>query len=315
MAFTKKSKSLGYGIILTLLAYLLFAGASALVRLFEKGFPTIEIVFFQSLIPFLFFVPIVFSNKISELKPIAIYPHLLRDLAGLASYFTYFLSIKYLGLIDATVLSYTAPFYIPFIWNVWTKEKIPKEIWWAIGLGFIGIVLILKPGTSIFNSLSFIGILSGLLCALALTSISILNRKKERTRNTIFYNFLLSTTISLPFCVLFWKTPTLIEWLLLLGVGFFTLIGQILLTEAYKYGAASFLSPISYSIIIYTATISWIFFSILPDWLSLIGMLCVIIGGTLTFILTSKPKKLRDIFVADNRYPKKKWWKFRKKNR
>ena len=80
--------------------------------------------------------------------------------------------------------------------------------------------------------------------------------------------------------------------LLLLGVGFFTLIGQVLLTEAYKYGAAAFLSPISYSIIIYTSMISWIFFSALPGISSLIGMLCVIIGGVLTFVLTAKPKKI-----------------------
>lgn len=306
-------KSLGYGISLTLLAYLLFASAGALVRLFDKGFPTVEILFFQSIIPFLFFLPIVLSNNISELKPVAITPHLLRDLSGLTSYFTYFLAIKYLGLVDATVLSYTAPFYIPFIWNIWTKEKIPKEVWWAIGLGFVGILLILKPGSSIFNKLSFVGIISGMLSALALTSVSFLNRKKEKVRNTIFFNFLVSTLLSLPFCILSWKTPTFTEWLLLLGVGFFTLIGQIFLTEAFKYGAASFLSPMSYSIIIYTSVISWIFFNVLPGFISLIGILCVIAGGTLTFFFTAKPKNFAQLFQANGSLPKKKWWQFWKK--
>ena len=314
MGFAKEKKSLSYGIILTLIAYLAFAAASAFVRPLGKDFPTIEIIFFQSLISFLCFIPIVFSHNISLLKPVAIFPHLLRDLGGLSSYFTYFLAIKYLGLVDATVLSYTAPFYIPFIWNLWTKEKIPKEIWWAIGLGFIGILLILKPGTSIFSPLSFIGIMSGIFSAFALVALSMLNRKKELSRNTIFYNFFVSTSLSLPFCILSWKTPSLTQLVLLLGIGFFTLIGQILLTEAYKYGAASFLSPISYSIIIYTSMISWIFFSALPGPSSFIGMLCVIAGGTLTYVLTAKPKKLRDLFEAKNHVPQKKWWLFWKKN-
>ena len=176
----KEKKTLSYGIVLTLFAYLAFASASALVRPLGKEFPTIEIIFFQSLIPFLFFAPIVFSKNLSLLKPVAILPHLLRDLGGLSSYFTYFLAIKYLGLVDATVLSYTAPFYIPFMWNIWTKEKIPAEVWWAIGLGFVGVLLILKPGTSIFSSLSFIGIMSGILSAIALVSLSMLNKKNEK---------------------------------------------------------------------------------------------------------------------------------------
>lgn len=308
-----KHSSLGYGIILTLLAYASFATCSALVRGINQGLPTIEIIFFQSTICLLFLLPSLYYKKgLAKLKPVAIFPHLIRDISGASSYFFYFLAIKYLGLIDATVLSYTAPFYIPFFWKIWAKEPIPKEIFWAISLGFLGIILILKPGASIFSLYSWIGIFSGMLSALALTGVSMLHKKKERVENVLFYMFLTSTAISTPLVIISWKNPDFTQLFLLLGIGFFTFVGQILLTKAYKYGSASYLSPISYSAIIYTSFISYLFFNTPPGWINFIGSICVIAGGTLTYLLEKKPKNLAEALEA-NPFPRKPWWKFWKK--
>ena len=313
MRFVRENPSLSYGIFLTLIAYILFAICSSFVRILGKDFPTIEIILFQSVVPFICLLPIIFSHKISYLKPVAILPHIIRDISGFASYFSYFLAIKYLGLIDATVLTYTAPFYMPIIWSIWTKEKIPKEVWWAIGLGFIGVLLILKPGSTIFNPKSIIGIVAGIFSALVLASISILNRKKELLTNTLFYNFIISTIISLPFAIISWKHPSLLQWAILLGVGFTTFLGQLLLTEAYRHGAAAYLSPMSYSIIIYTSMVSWMFFNNLPGWVTVIGIFLVVIGGTMTFMLRKRPQKIVKVFEANNNMPKHPWWKFWKK--
>ena len=309
MKFVRDNPSLGYGIFLTLIAYVMFAICSAFVRVLGEDFPTIEIILFQSIIPFLCLLPIVLSHHISSLKPVAITPHIIRDIGGLLSYFFYFLAIKYLGLIDATVLTYTAPFYIPIICYIWTKEKIHKETLWAIALGFLGVLLILKPGSSIFNPLSIIGILAGIFSAIVLVSISILNKKRELLTNTLFYNFLTATIISLPIAILSWKHPTFIQWALLLGIGLSTFIGQIFLTTAYRHGAAAYLSPMSYSIIIYISMISWIFFKSLPGWLSFVGILFVVIGGTITFVLRKHPPTISQSLKA-NHIHKKPWWKF-----
>lgn len=144
MKFKTETPSFSFGIFLTLVTYLLFATCSTFVRILGKNFPTIEIVFFQALIPLICLIPMLLKNGISHLKPIAITPHLIRDINGVLGYFAYFFAIKYIGLVDATVLTYSAPFYIPIIWSIWTKEKVQKEVWWTILLGFIGIIFILK---------------------------------------------------------------------------------------------------------------------------------------------------------------------------
>jgi drug/metabolite transporter (DMT)-like permease len=313
MKFKPENPSLKYGVFLTLTAYLLFAICSTCVKLLGDQFPTIEIVFFQSIIPLICIAPTIFTHKLYLLKPVSIKDHLIRDISGIASYFAYFFAIKYLGLVDATVLTYTAPFYIPIIWSIWTKEKISKNVWWTILLGFIGILFILKPGPGIIKLNSFIGILAGILSALALAAISMLNKKRELLTNILFYNFLVSALIALPFALITWQAPSLIEISLLLGVGLSTFLGQILLTEAYRHGTASFLSPLSYSIVIYTAFISWGLLKNPPGWLSFIGILFVVFGGTLSFIFREKPENVSEIFTKTNSTEAPPWWKVWKK--
>lgn len=303
MKFDSK-KSIFLGIILTIIAYIFFSASSAFVKMVAHDIPTIEVVFFQTFVPLIMIIPLILKNNIKSLKPKSISAHFVRDVMGIASYFCYFYAIKYIGLVDATVLTYTAPFYIPIIWSLWTKDKIKKEIWWSICLGFIGILIILKPGTEIFHMASFIGILAGILSALALTSIGVLNVRKESLTNTLFYYFLVSSVIAFPFMWFDWINPTTYQLYLLMAIGVTNFFGQILLTKAYTYGTASFLSPLSYTIVIFTAFISWIFFKNPPGWISLLGILFIVIGGTLTVILKKKPKNIQEVFEEDNKIKK-----------
>jgi len=86
--------------------------------------------------------------------------------------------------------------------------------------------------------------------------------------------------------------PTCTEWLLLIGVGTLTAIFQLLLTEAYRHEKASFLSPLSYTVIIFATVIGYILFDIVPTLLTIIGGFLIIVGGALTYILDVKPPSL-----------------------
>lgn len=86
------------------------------------------------------------------------------------------------------------------------------------------------------------------------------------------------------------------QWIFLISIGILLAIGQLLLTTAYMHGTASFLSPISYSMIIFTGLISWMFFKQMPGWLSFIGTVLIVIGGTISYIIKVKPEKFIEIF-------------------
>jgi len=297
MRLGPKTPNLLFGIVLTIGAYLCFAISAAIVRLIDIKIPTVQILFIQSIISVIFIAPLFIKKRLYSVKKELIKLHLIRSISGVSSFFCYFFAIKKMNLVDATVLTYTAPFYTPIIWMLFAKEKkIEKGIWWTIILGFIGIALILKPSEKILKAGSMIGISAGILGSIALVSIRLLNQKLESLLRTLFYYFFISALITVPFAILNWTYPSSIEWKLLISIGLLMAFGQLLLTTAYMHGTASFLSPISYSMIIFTGLISWIFFKQIPGYLSFIGTSLIIIGGSISYIIKVKPVKFIEIF-------------------
>ncbi|MBU6447196.1 MAG: DMT family transporter, partial [Verrucomicrobia bacterium] len=212
--------------------------------------------------------------------------------------------IRYLNLTDATTLNYTAPVFVPIIWWIWTQEKIDRHVWWSILIGFVGVAVILNPSRHIFQEGFLFGLLAGVLSAVAFASLRILNLNREPMSRTLFYYFLFGTLFSAPFAILYWVTPTGVQWFKIIGVGLATVMAQMLLTVAYRYGTASFLSPLGYSTVIYAGLISWLLFHVPPSLRTILGTALIVVGGTLTFLLQKRPKKLADTLTVPD--PKEK---------
>lgn len=293
------------GIAITLVAYLFFSIASALVWNFGTRFPTIQIIFMQNAISLLCILPIALRKGLYHLaKTSELRLHLMRDLFGVSSYFLFFLAIRYLNLVDATTLNFSAPFFVPFVWWIWRHEKIERHIWYSIIIGFIGAAIILNPSKELFQLGFVFGLFAGICAAIALASVRILNLNKEPMSRTLFYFFAFGSAISLPFAWAVWTSPSKIEWICALGIGIATALGQILLTIAFRYGTASYLSPLGYTTVIYNALISYFIYNQALSWRSFAGTALIILGGTLTYLMRKKPKSVIQTFA--NTPPKKK---------
>lgn len=287
---------LKWGIVLVLIACLFFAAASCLVYYFRGRFPTIQIIFIQNIVSLICILPLALRKGLSKIKTKEWRLHIFRDVLGVSSYFFYFLAIRYLNLVDATTLNYTTPFFIPFIWRIWQKEKIQPAVWWSIVIGFIGVGIILNPSKEIFQLGFLFGLLAGILSAIALVAVRLLNVRHEPMSRTLFYYFSIGTLMSFPFASVMWVPPIEEEWLLAAGIGGATAIAQILLTIAYRYGTASFLSPLAYVTVIYNAIIATIAFDQELGWRSFIGSALIIAGGTMTYLLKKKPTTVLEMF-------------------
>src|SRR3990167_8995166 len=235
MKHEENPSRLGLGITIALVAYIFFVIASSIVWSFKKQFPTIQIIFFLSLISLLSISPVALRKGIKHLKTNHFPIHLLRDIAGMLSYFLYFVAIRYLNLTDATTLNYTSPFFVPIIWWIWMREKIDLHIWWSIIIGFLGVAGILNPSRQIFQEGFVFGLFAGIFSAIAFTALRLLNLKKEPMSRTLFYYFLFGTLFSAPFTWIYWVSPSGLQWLKVAGVGFATVTAQMLLTIAYRY--------------------------------------------------------------------------------
>lgn len=293
-----------FGISICLVAYIFFVTASTLVWNFGIRFPTVQIIFIQNVVSLLCILPIALRHGVKRLQTQVLSEHLIRDLFGIGSYYLYFLAIRTLDLVDATTLNYTAPFFVPLVWWIWMKQKVGTHVWWSIIVGFIGAAVILNPTRQIFQLGFVFGLFAGISSAVAFCALRILNMRLEPMSRTLFYYFAFGTVVTFPFAWASWVSPTAIEWVEAIGVGVATALAQLLLTIAYRYGTASYLSPLGYAALIYAVIVSWAFFDIPPTWRSLIGTILIIIGGTVTYVLKKNPETIQETFQTPN--PKEK---------
>jgi drug/metabolite transporter (DMT)-like permease len=292
------------GIFISLCAYFFFICASTMVWNFAEDFPTIQIIFMQNCVSFVCILPIALRKGIRRMKTEFPSDHLIRDLFGVGSYYLYFLAIRYLNLMDATTLNYTAPFFVPLIWWIWMKQKVGAHVWWSIIVGFIGVAVILNPSRQMFQLGFMYGLFAGIAAATALCAVRVLNIRREPMSRTLFYYFSFGAILSCPFAWAVWETPSLVEWGMLSAIGVATVLGQIFLTISYRYGTAAYLSPLGYSTVIYAGLISWIIFHQPPTIRSVLGTILIVVGGTITYVLKTKPSSFVKTFEAPKSHDK-----------
>jgi drug/metabolite transporter (DMT)-like permease len=269
------------GALLMLASGLLFSAMGALVKYMSAHLPNEMVVFFRSAMGLLALLPWVLHRGIGHLKTKNLRGHLWRGLAGVSAMYCYFYAIAHLPLAEATLLNYSTPLFVPFIAAAWLGEKISRKIWTAIITGFVGIVLILKPGLDLFTPVSLIGVAAGMFAALAMVSIRRLTHT-EPTFRIVYYFSLVCTAVSAVPLAWRWQTPDPGLWALLIGMGALASLAQLLLTRAYSHAPAAQVGPFTYSTVVFAAAIGWIFWGEIPDLLSFGGTALVCLAGIMT---------------------------------
>jgi drug/metabolite transporter (DMT)-like permease len=172
--------------------------------------------------------------------------------------------------------------------------KTPHKVWIGIALGFIGIALILRPSPLVALQPSLLGLASGITAAGSIITIRFMT-KSIPVLSILFYNFLIGTAVSailLPFAWIPFDNETLI---FLICVGIFGSIYYFLSTISYAKAPVRITSSLSFLQIIFGLIADWLIWNHTPDWISILGIVAVILGGVLTIyygqkeLVTKKP--------------------------
>jgi drug/metabolite transporter (DMT)-like permease len=265
------------GCIFAMLAELCFVGMGSLVKLLSEDLPSQNILFFRNLFGLLLLMPLIFKLGIKTLRTENLNWHFLRSLAGVSAMYCFFYALSELPLADAMLLKISAPLFIPIIAFVWLSEHISLRAIMAIMIGFLGVVLVLKP-TGAIHIASIAGLMGGALAALAKVTIRRMSAS-EPTSRIVFYFGLISLSISAIPMFWYWQNPDNREWLLLILLGAFGTIGQLFLTKSYLLAPASRIAPFTYSSILFAAIIGWMFWGEVATWLTVSGALLIIVAG------------------------------------
>ena len=275
-----QQKNLLIGAAWMLAASFSFSIMGAVIRTLSLTFNNESIVFFRSLFGLLLLLPWRLGQSPS-LGTDQLSGHLARAFFGLSAMYCFFYAISKLNLATAVLLNFSAPMFIPIFAWILLKEPSSRRIWIAIGVGFLGILFILKPSQGLWNSAALIGTCSGILAAMAMIFVRKLGRTEPASR-TLFYFTMLSTLGSAIPMLLFGKMPQLQHLPLLLLLGISANAGQYMLIRAYQMAPAPQIGPFSYSAVLFAAILGWWMWAEVPDQYSLIGTVLVIAAGILT---------------------------------
>jgi drug/metabolite transporter (DMT)-like permease len=259
---------------------LLFASMAASVGVVARELPNAPIVFFRHFIMLAFLLPWLWREGRRALETGDLRGHVVRGLAGVSAVGCYFFAIARLRLADAVLLNQSMPLFIPLVERAWLGERIPKPLWGVLALGFAGLVVILRPGTGVFEPAALVGVCSAVFASVSQVGIRRLTRTEPVTR-IVFYFGLVGSAAALPPAAWWWKAPSAFTWAILLLMGLFATVGQMTLTRAYLHAPAASVGPFLYAGPVFAGLLDWLLWDRLPDALFVVGATVVILAATL----------------------------------
>jgi drug/metabolite transporter (DMT)-like permease len=260
---------------------LLFALMSVAVKVASASLPNVVVVFFRSGFGLLTLLPFIVGV---DLRTTQVREHLIRSLAGIASMYCFFYTLAHMRLADAVLLNYSLPIFIPFVESAWLGEEFPRRLWTPVLVGFLGVIVILRPGSGVMEPVALLGVASALFAAVAQVGVRRLTRTEPVPR-IVFYFAITATLLSAVPAAGSWQAPHGIVWVAALAMGATATGGQLAMTRAYAHAPAARVGPFVYSAVVFAAALDWLFWRKLPDAFTVAGGVLVAGAGILSLRL------------------------------
>lgn len=268
------------GIVYMLMAVSLFGCMDTLVKWLSNSYPTVQIMFFRSLCAFPPILIMVLRSPggFALLRTTQLMGHGARSMLGLAAMLCFFFSYTLMPLADVTAIAFAGPIFIACL-SVWLLgEKVGLHRWSAIIVGFIGMIVIVRPGAGMLESGALIVVAATFFYALAMIQIRKLSRSEPAASIAFWFTAFCTvfTSLALPF---FWVTPAWSDLPLLVGVGLIGGAAQFCMSRGYSLAPASVAAPFDYTHLIWSVLFGWYIWGDFPDLQTWIGCAIVIASG------------------------------------
>ena len=279
-----KNQSIVRGAFFIVASELSFAFSAAIIKQVSISLPNESIVFFRNLFGLLILLPLLLKAGSKILHTDNLKLHLARAGFGMGAMYCFFYSIAHISLADSVLIKSTIPLIIPFVSLIWLKESLTQRVIVAGILGFIGVFLILEP-TGETDWASLVALVSSIMAAFAFVTVRRMSVTEPPLRIVAYFAIFGLTISSVPL-IWAWQTPSPVEYLMLLGIGLTTTIGQLMLTRGYQNAPASSVGIFTYTSVPFGTFLGWLFFAEILDINSLFGAVLIVLAGWI--ILRSK---------------------------
>jgi drug/metabolite transporter (DMT)-like permease len=265
-----------------LAAGLAFALMGVFVKVASAHFATAELVLWRALVQMAVAWALLRHARLPVRTP-RLGMHVHRGVAGFVSLFMFFHALTELPVATAMTLNYSSPLFLAILLAVLARERPGWKLVGTVLLGFVGVVLLLRPtfAADLWWP-GLIGLASGAISAVAYWNVRQLVRANEPESRVVFYFGLFALAGALVWMApQRWHAPSADTWWMLAGVGGLGALGQVAMTRAYGQGSTLVTAALSYSVIVFSSVIGIAWFGDLLSWPAWLGIALIVAAGIL----------------------------------
>ncbi len=267
------------GVLMMCFAVLCFATMNTFTKeLRASDLPVTEIIwgryFFHFALILLFFprrIPTLLNTEDKGLQ-------IARSILVLLATACMFIALGLMPLADAVAITFAGPLLIVVLSAVFLREAVGPRRWTAVIVGFIGMLVIIRPGAGAFQFAALLPVAVAFFYALYQIITRLISHRSDPL-NMLTYTALvgaLAMSVIVPFD---WQTPTVQQWLMLVAAGFLGGLGHYAIIKAYERSEATLVAPFAYTEIIWATSLGWLAFGDFPDLFTFVGTAIIIASG------------------------------------
>ena len=278
------------GIFLFITAIFLISIVDTICKFFTKDLHAIQIVWgyligINVTLWIFFFLKGEKLSKLVKSKKLVL--QIIRPAFLICSISSLFIGLTYLPIAEATAIGFVAPLFITALSVPILKEKVGIHRWSAVVIGFLGVIIIVRPGTEFWHIASIMPLLGAFFFALFQIMTRLLSAT-ENTYTTLFYTGIGGlgwSSLMVPFV---WSPMLRIHFFVFFSVGFMGAIAHLCMISAFDRAEASFLAPYNYTKLLWVAVLGYIIFGDIPGLVMWLGAFIIVSAG---FYVFSREKK------------------------
>lgn len=275
------------GATILVFAAVLFTLGVALIKYAGERLPVIQLLFLRQLGMLVMLSPALASNFPENIRTHRPWLQLIRVVFALIALLGGFTAVVNMPLAEATALGFAKSFFVTVFAVLILKERVGPYRWGAIVIGFIGVALMLKPGTSGYSIYGIYAIAGAASAGLVMVIIRLLSKTETSTSIIGFQVFGVGLVTLIP-AMMQWVAPTPLEWLIIVAIGVISFFAQKANIYAYKHGEASLLASLDYVRLLFATVLGYFLFQQLPQLSTWLGAGIIIVAAVFTVYRESK---------------------------
>jgi len=249
-------------------------GMTALVKTMGATYPAFQLVFIRAMIGLIFILPLIWHHRAEMTRIKHPWRNIFRISCNAVALTSNFLAITMLPLAMVNAVGFSRPLVTMAMAVAMLGETVSRIRWAGAGLAFIGVLIVMAPGSSGFD----IGVLV-VLVSVVFGSLAIIQTRALKDENTtvmmVFYTVGLAVITAVP-AAFTWQPVASFDWIPLLGIGFLAQLGQYCWLRAYRIADASVLAPVGYLSIVVVTFTGYVFFGEVPEIRVVIGVAIIL---------------------------------------